>query len=97
MCNIEAFTSIRNGIKDFLCHNAVLGGGGSLSGLFQESETENTSFLSRLCEDFIGRNPELFQKHLTQLPLQLRGKMEKRFAFFSASPYILSAPAVTTD
>ncbi|XP_056914474.1 kelch domain-containing protein 1-like isoform X2 [Takifugu flavidus] len=51
--------------------------------------------LHRLCEDLIGRNLKMFEKHLIQLPSQLRGGIETRAAFFSASPYVLTAPALT--
>ncbi|XP_030256025.1 kelch domain-containing protein 1-like [Sparus aurata] len=47
--------------------------------------------LIRLCEDFIGRNPELFRKQLNWLPSKLRGKIEKRVAFFSAVTPVLTA------
>ncbi|KAM9336264.1 kelch domain-containing protein 1-like [Symphorus nematophorus] len=40
--------------------------------------------LFRLCEDLIGRNPQLFGKQLSWLPSKLRNKIEKRVAFFSA-------------
>ncbi|XP_062299094.1 kelch domain-containing protein 1-like [Scomber scombrus] len=40
--------------------------------------------LFRLCEDFIGGNPELFGKQLDWLPSKLRHKVDKRVAFFSA-------------
>ncbi|XP_072229178.1 kelch domain-containing protein 1-like [Leuresthes tenuis] len=40
--------------------------------------------LFRLCEDFIGRNPELFRQQLNWLPSKLRHKINKRAAFFSA-------------
>lgn len=54
-------------------------------------------FICRLCEDLIGKNLDMFVKHLIQLPPQLRDKMEKRAAFFSSSLSILPAPALTTD
>ncbi|XP_073346124.1 kelch domain-containing protein 1-like [Pagrus major] len=47
--------------------------------------------LIRLCEDFIGRNPELFGKQLNWLPSKLRSKIEKRVAFFSTVTPVLTA------
>nr|CBN81669.1 Kelch domain-containing protein 1 [Dicentrarchus labrax] len=47
--------------------------------------------LFRLCEDFIGRNPELFGKQLNWLPSKLRSKIEKRVAFFSSATPVLTA------
>ncbi|KAE8283954.1 Kelch domain-containing protein 1 [Larimichthys crocea] len=41
--------------------------------------------LYRLCEDFLGRNPELFGLLLDWLPPKLRNKVDKRVAFFSAA------------
>ncbi|XP_022070442.2 kelch domain-containing protein 1-like [Acanthochromis polyacanthus] len=40
--------------------------------------------LFRLCEDFIGGNPELFRQQLGCLPSKLQNKITKRVAFFSA-------------
>ncbi|XP_059181369.1 kelch domain-containing protein 1-like [Centropristis striata] len=40
--------------------------------------------LFRLCEDFIGRNPELFGNYLKFLPSKIHDKLNKRVAFFSA-------------
>ncbi|XP_030611384.1 kelch domain-containing protein 1-like [Archocentrus centrarchus] len=40
--------------------------------------------LSRLCEDLIGRNSELFRMQLSCLPSKLQRKLEKRMTFFSA-------------
>ncbi|XP_008289728.1 kelch domain-containing protein 1-like [Stegastes partitus] len=40
--------------------------------------------LFRLCEDFIGGNPELFRQKLCRLPKKLHSKITKRVAFFSA-------------
>ncbi|XP_074475575.1 kelch domain-containing protein 1-like isoform X1 [Sebastes fasciatus] len=45
--------------------------------------------LFRLCEDFIGKNPELFGKHLNWLPSKLHNKIDKRVAFFSATKPVL--------
>ncbi|XP_054609066.1 kelch domain-containing protein 1-like [Dunckerocampus dactyliophorus] len=39
--------------------------------------------LFRLCEDFLGRNAALLGRRLAWLPTKLRGKVEKRVAFFS--------------
>ncbi|XP_058477817.1 kelch domain-containing protein 1-like [Solea solea] len=39
--------------------------------------------LSRLCEDFVGKNPQLFVRQLNWLPPKLRTKVDKRVAFFS--------------
>ncbi|XP_028990468.1 kelch domain-containing protein 1-like [Betta splendens] len=39
--------------------------------------------LFRLCEDFIGKNSELFAKPIKWLPSKLRSKVEKRVSFFS--------------
>lgn len=39
--------------------------------------------LSRLCEDFIGRNCVLLKKHLKWLPSKMQNKLEKRACFFS--------------
>ncbi|XP_076008378.1 kelch domain-containing protein 1-like [Genypterus blacodes] len=39
--------------------------------------------LSRLCEDFIGRNAELLGKLLDWLPSRLKSKVDKRRAFFN--------------
>ncbi|KAK2820662.1 hypothetical protein Q5P01_023621 [Channa striata] len=47
--------------------------------------------LFRLCEDFIGRNPELFEKSLKWLPSKLRSKVKKRVAFFSNMKPVLTA------
>ncbi|KAL7372910.1 hypothetical protein ABVT39_023941 [Epinephelus coioides] len=47
--------------------------------------------LYRLCEDFIGRNPELFRKHLNWLPSKLYDKVAKRVAFFSPTEPVLTA------
>ncbi|XP_060884497.1 kelch domain-containing protein 1-like isoform X1 [Labrus mixtus] len=47
--------------------------------------------LFRLCEDFMGKNPERFVKQLNWLPSKLRSKVEKRVAFFSATPPVLTA------
>lgn len=48
--------------------------------------------LFRLCEDFMGRNSELFVKQLNWLPSKLRNKIDKRVAFFSStSPPVISA------
>ncbi|XP_055085585.1 kelch domain-containing protein 1-like isoform X2 [Periophthalmus magnuspinnatus] len=38
--------------------------------------------LSRLCEDFIGRNNMLFESHLNCLPSKMQNKLEKRCAYF---------------
>lgn len=47
--------------------------------------------LFRLCEDAIGRTPELFGKQLNWLPSKLRTKIDKRVAFFSAATPVLTA------
>uniref|UniRef100_UPI0037E9B093 kelch domain-containing protein 1-like n=1 Tax=Semicossyphus pulcher TaxID=241346 RepID=UPI0037E9B093 len=47
--------------------------------------------LFRLCEDFMGRNAELFEKQLNWLPSKLRSKIDKRVAFFSAARPVLTA------
>ncbi|XP_061120771.1 kelch domain-containing protein 1-like [Syngnathus typhle] len=39
--------------------------------------------LFRLCEDFLGRNSEVFSQHLCRLPAKLRDKIVKRISFFS--------------
>ncbi|KAM9837795.1 kelch domain-containing protein 1-like [Aulostomus maculatus] len=41
--------------------------------------------LSRLCEDFIGRNADVFAAQLNWLPSKLLSKIEKRVAFFSTT------------
>ncbi|XP_034050641.1 kelch domain-containing protein 1-like [Thalassophryne amazonica] len=41
--------------------------------------------LFRLCEDFIGRNANLFGNKLSYLPSRLQSKLEKRIVFFSAT------------
>ncbi|XP_030019026.1 kelch domain-containing protein 1-like [Sphaeramia orbicularis] len=46
--------------------------------------------LSRLCEDFIGRNAELFGNQLTWLPSKMQSRIEKRAAFFAATEPDLS-------
>lgn len=51
--------------------------------------------LSRLCEDLIGRNPELFGRQLHLLPSKLRVKVEQRVATFSAAAAVGAPPAVT--
>ncbi|KAK7919348.1 hypothetical protein WMY93_010632 [Mugilogobius chulae] len=38
--------------------------------------------LSRLCEDFIGRNSAMFERHLNILPSKMQDRLEKRCAFF---------------
>ncbi|XP_019962343.2 kelch domain-containing protein 1-like isoform X1 [Paralichthys olivaceus] len=40
--------------------------------------------LFRSCEDFIGKNPQLFAKQLNWLPSKLRSKVDKRVSFFSS-------------
>ncbi|KAM4524359.1 kelch domain-containing protein 1-like [Odontesthes bonariensis] len=47
--------------------------------------------LFRLCEDFIGGNPELFRQQLNCLPPKLRNKINKRAAFFSAMELVNTA------
>ncbi|XP_070708381.1 kelch domain-containing protein 1-like [Pempheris klunzingeri] len=47
--------------------------------------------LLRLCEDFLGGNPELFGKQLNWLPSKLRSKIDKRVAFFSTTKPLLTA------
>lgn len=47
--------------------------------------------LFRLCEDFIGGNPELFGRLLNWLPSKLHNKIDKRVAFFSAMKPVLTA------
>lgn len=56
-------------------------------------EHPNTVLLScfRLCEDFMGENPELFGKQLNWLPSRLQSKIDKRVAFFSAAAPVLTA------
>ncbi|XP_029312521.1 kelch domain-containing protein 1-like [Cottoperca gobio] len=46
--------------------------------------------LSRLCDDFIGGNPELFGEQLKWLPSKLRNKIDKRAAFFSSTKPVLT-------
>ncbi|KAM9424584.1 kelch domain-containing protein 1-like [Pholidichthys leucotaenia] len=43
--------------------------------------------LSRLCEDFIGRNPDLFSVQISWLPSRLQKKVDKRISFFSTSGF----------
>lgn len=50
--------------------------------------------LSRLCEDLIGRNPELFGRQLHLLPSKLRVKVEQRAAAFSAAAAVAAPSAV---
>ncbi|XP_008312206.1 kelch domain-containing protein 1-like [Cynoglossus semilaevis] len=40
--------------------------------------------LSRLCEDFVGKNPGLFVIQLNWLPSKLRSRVDKRVAFYSS-------------
>ncbi|KAM6897618.1 kelch domain-containing protein 1-like [Xenentodon cancila] len=47
--------------------------------------------LFRSCEDFIGRNPELFRHQLVWLPSKLHNKIKKRVAFFSTTKPNLTA------
>ncbi|XP_069016252.1 kelch domain-containing protein 1-like isoform X1 [Embiotoca jacksoni] len=47
--------------------------------------------LFRLCEDFIGGNPELFKKLLDYLPSKLQRKINKRVAYFSAAKLSVTA------
>ncbi|XP_042363845.1 kelch domain-containing protein 1-like isoform X2 [Plectropomus leopardus] len=46
--------------------------------------------LFRLCEDFIGKNTELFGDYLDWLPSKLHNKIDKRSAFFSPTKPILT-------
>nr|XP_020472206.1 kelch domain-containing protein 1-like [Monopterus albus] len=46
--------------------------------------------LLRLCEDFVGENPELFEKQISWLPSKLRSKIKKRVAFFSNMKPVLT-------
>ncbi|XP_077406107.1 kelch domain-containing protein 1-like [Vanacampus margaritifer] len=39
--------------------------------------------LFRLCEDFLGRNSQLFSQHLDRLPAKLKARIDKRITFFS--------------
>lgn len=48
-------------------------------------------FPSRLCEDFIGKNAELFAEPMNWLPLKLRSKVEKRVSFFSNMKPVITA------
>lgn len=50
--------------------------------------------LSRLCEDLIGRNPELFGRQLHLLPSKLRIKVEQREAAFSSAAAVGAPSAV---
>lgn len=63
---------------------------GSASWYFVE-RLNDLFFAFRLCEDFVGRNPELFGKQLSWLPSKLRSKIDKRVAFFSAATPRLTA------
>ncbi|XP_038592082.1 kelch domain-containing protein 1-like isoform X1 [Micropterus salmoides] len=47
--------------------------------------------LFRLCEDFIGKNPELFGNQLNWLPSKPRSKIDKRVAFFSVMTPVVTA------
>ncbi|XP_026207443.1 kelch domain-containing protein 1-like [Anabas testudineus] len=47
--------------------------------------------LFRLCEDFIGKNPELFGKQINWLPSKLSNKVKKRVTFFSNMQPVLTA------
>ncbi|KAG7227721.1 hypothetical protein INR49_029485, partial [Caranx melampygus] len=47
--------------------------------------------LFRLCEDFMGKNPELFRRQLESLPSKLRSRVEKRVAFFSSVKPVATA------
>ncbi|KAM9715714.1 kelch domain-containing protein 1-like [Menidia menidia] len=47
--------------------------------------------LFRLCENFIGGNPEVFRQQLDWLPSKLRNKINKRAAFFSAMRQVATA------
>ncbi|XP_041830336.1 kelch domain-containing protein 1-like [Melanotaenia boesemani] len=46
--------------------------------------------LFRLCEDFIGGNPELLRQQLSWLPSKLQNKINKRAAFFSSTSPLLT-------
>lgn len=47
--------------------------------------------LFRLCEDFLGKNPELFEKQINWLPSKLRSIVDKRVVFFSNMKPALTA------
>lgn len=91
MCWMYVFTSSTSGIKvpylDFILV-IILEKHVITVRLMLVSEMWGWKYISvyfRLCEDLIGTNMDMFVKHLTQLPPQLRDKMEKRAAFLSSS------------